>query len=133
MVAMMIPVVRDLKRQTGLNAPSLFMGLSFASILGGNMTVIGGAVNLIVAGMIVDAINSGEVHGISPVAIFDLAWVGAPAAVAGLLYLIFIAPPLLPGVKRRETSSSTSRRYLSEFWNDQPHVQMQRTRSERVR
>src|SRR5215469_3860330 len=37
MVAMMIPVVRDLKRQTGLAAPSLFMGLSFASILGGNM------------------------------------------------------------------------------------------------
>jgi len=115
MVAMMIPVVRDLKRQTGLNAPSLFMGLSFASILGGNMTVIGGAVNLIVAGMIVDAISSGEVHGISPVAIFDLAWVGAPAAVAGLLYLIFVAPRLLPGAKGRETSSSTSRRYLSEF------------------
>jgi Na+/H+ antiporter NhaD/arsenite permease-like protein len=34
MVAMMIPVVRDLKRQTGLAAPNLFMGLSFASILG---------------------------------------------------------------------------------------------------
>lgn len=39
MVAMMIPMVRDLKRQTGLAAPSLFMGLSFASILGGNMTL----------------------------------------------------------------------------------------------
>src|SRR6516225_11949705 len=72
MVAMMIPVVRDLKRQTGLNAPTLFMGLSFASILGGNMTLIGGAVNLIVAGMIVDAINSGQLPGMNPVAIFDL-------------------------------------------------------------
>src|SRR5215469_14830951 len=37
MVAMMIPVVRDLRRQTGLAAPSLFMGLSFASIIGGNI------------------------------------------------------------------------------------------------
>ena len=115
MVAMMIPVVRDLKRQTGLAAPTLFMGLSFASILGGNMTLIVGAVNLIVAGMIVDAINSGELHGMKPVAIFDLAWVGVPAAVAGLLYLIFIAPRLLPDVKARATSGPALRRYLSEF------------------
>ena len=115
MVAMMIPVVRDLKRQTGLNAPTLFMGLSFASILGGNMTLIGGAVNLIVAGMIVDAISSGQLHGMSPVAIFELAWVGVPAAVVGLLYLIFMAPRLLPEAKERAPSSPTGRAYLSEF------------------
>src|SRR5215469_13940281 len=109
MVAMMIPVVRDLKRQTSLAAPTLFMGLSFASILGGNMTLIGGAVNLIVAGMIVDAINSGHLHGMSPVAIFELAWVGVPAAVVGLGYLIFIAPRLLPGAKGPATPSPTGR------------------------
>src|SRR3974390_1612855 len=50
MVAMIIPVVRDLRRQAGLVAPSLLMGISFASILGGNTTLIGGAVNMIVAG-----------------------------------------------------------------------------------
>ncbi len=44
-------------------------------------------VNLIVAGMIVDAINSGELHGMTPVAIFDLAWVGLPAAVCGELLI----------------------------------------------
>jgi di/tricarboxylate transporter len=115
MVAMMIPVVRDLKRRTGLKAPTLFMGLSFASILGGNMTLIGGAVNLIVAGMIVDAINSGRLHGMNPVTIFELAWVGVPAGVVGLLYLIFIAPRLLPGGKGPATSSPTGRTYLSEF------------------
>jgi di/tricarboxylate transporter len=115
MVAMMIPVVRDLKRQTGLAAPTLFMGLSFASILGGNITLIGGAVNLIVTGMIVDAINSGQLHGMKPVAIFDLAWVGVPAAIVGLLYLIFVAPRFLPEVKTRETSGPIGRRYLSEF------------------
>src|SRR5271166_4409155 len=67
MVAMMIPVVRDLKRQTGLVAPSLFMGLSFASILGGKMSLIGGAVNLIIAGMVADAIASGQLRGMQPV------------------------------------------------------------------
>jgi di/tricarboxylate transporter len=115
MVAMMIPVVRDLKRQSGLAAPTLFMGLSFASILGGNTTVIGGAVNLIVAGMIVDAIDSGTLHGIKPVNIFDLAWVGVPAAVTGLVYLIFVAPRLLSKVEQHETSDPIERSYLSEF------------------
>jgi di/tricarboxylate transporter len=115
LVAMMIPVVRDLKRQTGLTAPTLFMGLSFASILGGNTTLIGGAVNLIVAGMVVDAINAGQLHGMKPVAIFDLAWVGVPAAVAGLVYLILVAPRLLPRPKAYLSSSTTRRRYLSEF------------------
>jgi di/tricarboxylate transporter len=115
MVAMMIPVVRDLKRQSGLAAPTLFMGLSFASILGGNITLMGGAVNLIVAGMVADAINAGQMHGMKPVAIFDLAWVGVPAAAAGLVYLIFIAPRLLSGPKADPHSSPTRRRYLSEF------------------
>jgi di/tricarboxylate transporter len=115
MVAMMIPVVRDLKRQTGLAAPSLFMGLSFISILGGKMSLIGGAVNLILAGMVVDAIASGELHGMQPVGMFDLAWLGVPATVVGLLYLIFIAPRLLRAVKTGDDADQPSRQYLSEF------------------
>ena len=99
MVAMMIPVARDLRRQAGLVAPSLLMGISFASILGGNTTLIGGAVNLIVAGMTADAITAGELVGMKPIGMFDLSWVGVPAAVIGLLYLIYVAPRLLRTVK----------------------------------
>src|SRR5271170_2342388 len=60
LVAMMIPVVRDLARNTGLPKSKLFMGLSFASILGGTMTLIGISVNLIIAGLTADAITSGH-------------------------------------------------------------------------
>ena len=115
MVAMMIPVFRDLKRQTGLVAPSLFMGLSFASILGGKMSLIGGAVNLIIAGMVVDAIAAGQLHGMQPVGMFDLAWLGVPITIAGLLYLIFVAPRLLSERKMRDDSGPGLREYLSEF------------------
>src|SRR5271157_3933584 len=115
MVAMMIPVIRDLKRQTGLVAPSLFMGLSFASILGGKMSLIGGAVNLIIAGMVIDAISSGQLHGMQPVGMFDLAWLGVPITIAGLLYLIFIAPRLLRKEKTGEEADQARREYLSEF------------------
>jgi di/tricarboxylate transporter len=115
MVAMMIPVVRDLRRQAGLMAPSLLMGISFASILGGNTTLIGGAVNLIIAGMTADAITEGQLPGMKPIGMFDLAWVGVPAAVAGLLYLVYVAPHLLRGLKTNTPDTAPRQKYLSEF------------------
>lgn len=115
MVAMMIPVVRDLRRQAGLVAPSLLMGISFASILGGNTTLIGGAVNLIVAGMTADAIAAGTISDMKPIGMFDLAWVGVPAALVGMLYLIYVAPLLLRNLKSAEVTTSASQKYLSEF------------------
>ena len=115
MVAMMIPVVRDLRRQAGLVAPSLLMGVSFASILGGNTTLIGGAVNLIVAGMTADAITAGAVNGMRPIGMFDLAWIGVPAAIVGMLYLVYIAPHLLRNVKAGDAGASSRQKYLSEF------------------
>src|SRR5271165_954726 len=115
MVAMMIPVVRDLRRQAGLAAPSLLIGISFASILGGNTTLIGGAVNLIIAGMTAEAIANGELPGMKPIGMFDLAWVGVPAALAGLLYLVYVAPHLLRNLKTAADAPSPHQKYLSEF------------------
>ena len=115
MVAMMIPVVRDLRRNAGLVAPSLLMGISFASILGGNTTLIGGAVNLIVAGMTSDAIAAGKLPGMKPIGMFDLSWVGVPAAIAGMLYLVYVAPYLLRGLKANDGAASQRQKYLGEF------------------
>jgi len=115
MVAMMIPVVRDLRRNIGLVAPSLLMGISFASILGGNTTLIGGAVNLIVAGMTSDAIDAGKLPDMKPIGMFDLSWVGVPAATAGMLYLVYVAPLLLRGLKSNDGAGSQRQKYLGEF------------------
>src|SRR5215469_10226790 len=115
MVAMMIPVVRDLRRNAGLVAPSLLMGISFASILGGNTTLIGGAVNLIVAGMTADAIAAGQLPGMRQIGMFDLSWIGVPAAVVGLLYLIYVAPRLLRTVKPEAVDTAPRWKYLCEF------------------
>ena len=115
MVAMMIPVVRDLRRNAGLVAPSLLMGISFASILGGNTTLIGGAVNLIVAGMTADAIAAGQLPGMRQIGMFDLSWVGVPAGIAGIFYLVYVAPYLLRGLKYNEVAAAQRQRYLSKF------------------
>jgi di/tricarboxylate transporter len=49
-VAMMIPIIRDLSRTANLRAKRLYIPLSFASILGGACTLIGTATNLMVYG-----------------------------------------------------------------------------------
>ena len=115
LVAMIIPAVRDLARNTGLAASKLFMGLSFASILGGTITLIGTSVNLIIAGLVADAIASGRLPGMKPLTIFDPLWVGLPATVAGLLFMMFIGTRLLPGDKRQTSTSAVERLFRVEL------------------
>lgn len=109
LVAMMIPVVRDLTRVTGLARSKLFMGLSFASILGGTMTTIGTSVNLIIAGLVADAMASGHLTGMKPLTIFEPIWVGLPATVAGLLFMMLFGTRLLPD-DRQQSSADSARR-----------------------
>jgi Citrate transporter len=115
LVAMMIPVVRDLARNTGLAASKLFMGPSFASILGGTMTLIGTSVNLIIAGLVADAIASGRLTGMKPLTIFEPIWVGLPATVAGLLFMMFIGTRLLPGEKQQGSTAPGERLFRVEL------------------
>jgi di/tricarboxylate transporter len=115
LVAMMIPVLRDLARTTGLPASKLFMGLSFATILGGCMTLIGTSVNLVVAGMTADAIAAGRLSGMKPLTLFAPLWVGLPATLAGLIFLIAVGTRLLPGGKRQASASTEKRIFRVEL------------------
>jgi di/tricarboxylate transporter len=94
-VAMMTPVILDWARRRGLTPSRFLIPLSYASILGSITTVIGTSTTLTVAGLVLDA-------KMSPIGFFELAPVGLPIAVVGLLYLQFVAPRLLP--ERKEPS-----------------------------
>jgi di/tricarboxylate transporter len=120
LVAMMIPVLRDLTRVTGLPRSKLFMGLSFASILGGTMTLIGTSVNLIIGGLVADAAASGRLTGMKPLTIFEPLRVGLPATVAGLLFMMLIGTRLLPGDKQQTSSTLVQRMFRVEL-RVQPH------------
>jgi len=115
LVAMMIPAIRDLARATGLAPSKLFMGISFASILGGTMTLIGTSVNLIIAGLTLDAIASGKLHGMKPLSLFDPIWVGLPITAAGVLFMILIGTRLLPGDDKRKATTGIRRSYRGDF------------------
>ena len=88
-VAMMTPSVIDWARRNRLSASHFLIPLSYASILGSTMTLIGTSTNLIVDGLAQDS-------GMTPLGFFELFPVGLPIALSGLLYLVVIAPRLLP-------------------------------------
>lgn len=94
-VAMMTPVVIDWARRQGRSPSRFLIPLSYATMLGSTLTIVGTSVNLAVAGLMLDA-------GMEPMGFFELAPIGLPICVAGLAYLVLLAPRWIPS--RRELS-----------------------------
>ncbi len=88
-VAMLAPQVAEWAEQRGRAASLYLMPLSFATILGGTLTVIGTSTNLVVSGLMIEA-------DMGPLAMFELGLVGLPLAVAGLGLMVLLAPRVLP-------------------------------------
>jgi hypothetical protein len=63
--------------------------LSFVSILGGTCTLIGSSTNLVVAGMVIEFLAKSDPSAapLRQIAMFDLAWIGLPATVAGIVFI----------------------------------------------
>ncbi len=115
LVAMMIPVVRDLSRSSRLPASKLYIPLSFASILGGATTLIGTSTNLIVAGLVATQIASGDDAGLSTISIFTPTAVALPAAIVGLAFVLLVGQRLLPDRKAAGGAADEDRQYLARF------------------
>ena len=117
LVAMMIPVIRDLSKACRLAATRLYIPLSYASILGGTCTLIGTSTNLVVSGMVKDTM--GEVGPNAPymreIAMFDLAWVGVPATLIGLCFIMLFNKWLLPESKEIDDFDEMIRHFGAEF------------------
>jgi len=117
LVAMMVPIIGDLCRSTGLSKSKLYIPLSFASILGGTCTLIGTAVNLIIAGLVLDAMKSGAggAAGLQEITMFDPSWVAVPAMALGLVLMMATSRWLLPGAPSGTARVVPKRCYGAEF------------------
>jgi di/tricarboxylate transporter len=116
LVAMMIPVIRDLSRASRLPAQQLYLPLSFASIVGGMCTVIGTSTNLVIAGMVMDVVGRGASQStIRAVKMFDPALVGVPIAVVAIGFMILTGRIFLAGKSDERASDTMMRRYTAEF------------------
>jgi di/tricarboxylate transporter len=88
-VVIFIPVVMALAQRAALSPGRYMMAVSFSAILGGMTTLIGSSANLLVSGVVQDL-------GMPAIGFFDFSLPGLFLAGIGVVYLILIAPRLLP-------------------------------------
>jgi di/tricarboxylate transporter len=88
-VAFMIPYVKEWAQKTGNPASKFLIPLSYATVLGGMMTVIGTSTNLVLNGLITE-------YDLTPLGFEDFFYLGATVTVVGWAYFYFIGFNILP-------------------------------------
>ncbi len=88
-VVVMIPIFMQLARQLSLSPSKLMIPLSYLSIFGGTLTLIGTSTNLVVDGV-------ARAQGLAPFTIFEITPLGLIVAAVGFVYLALFARRLLP-------------------------------------
>ena len=87
--AFFLPIVVGLARRAKISASKLLMPLAFASILASSITLISTSTNMIVSGLMTD-------YGMPPMGMFELAPIGIPIAMVGVLYMYTVGRRLVP-------------------------------------
>lgn len=93
-VATMIPAIRAWSKRIDIAPSKLMIPLSYASILGGTLTLIGTSTNLVVNG------QYQALTGDKGFSLFSITAVGLPVAIVGFLFMLWVFPRALPD--RRE-------------------------------
>ena len=101
-VSVFLPIVEDFCQQHRMSPSKLLMPLSFATILGGMMTVIGTSTSVLASGLAGDL-------GLGQFSLFQFTGLGAITFIVGLAYLAFVAPFLLPN--RQVDNRGLSQKY----------------------
>ena len=91
-VSVFLPIVEDFCQQHRISPSKLLMPLSFATILGGMITVIGTSTSVLASGLSADL-------GLGEFSLFQFTALGAITFAIGLAYLAWVAPHLLPNRK----------------------------------
>ncbi|OTF01718.1 cation transporter [Halorubrum sp. SD683] len=91
-VAVLIPAVTNLARKTGTSPSKLLIPLSFASMLGGTLTVIGTSTNLLASDIWAQVGGPGA----EPFSLFEFTQLGVVVLAVGIVYLLTVGRYLTP-------------------------------------
>jgi len=106
-VAIFMPVTIRLAQKYKMSPSKMLIPLSYAAILGGTLTLVGTSTNLLV-----NSIYS-NIPDVEPMGMFEFMKYGIILMSTGLLYILFIAPKLIPS--RTSTSSLTKSYHLGGY------------------
>ncbi len=107
-VAMFIPIAQEWSARYGLSISRLLLPMNNIVILAGMCTLIGTSTNLIVYGLLIEARPDADIG------LFDLAWVGVPLTIAGLIYALTLSRYLLPDRQGPMEQLENAREYAFE-------------------
>ncbi|WP_062515648.1 SLC13 family permease [Halobacillus sp. KGW1] len=107
-VVTLTPIVREWCADHNISPSKFLIPLSYASILGGILTLMGTSTNLVVHGLLLE-------RGMEGYSLFTLAQVSLPASLIGLIYLVTVGYRILPDYKPLNKRSGDERKqYLME-------------------
>jgi di/tricarboxylate transporter len=107
--AFFIPVVLGFTRKIGASPSKYLMPLSFASIVTSSVTLISTSTNIVVSEFLTK-------QNLPEMGMFELAPVGVPIAVVGLLYILWFGTRLIPDrVGKQDLEDVGDRRYRAEL------------------
>jgi di/tricarboxylate transporter len=107
--AMLLPAVVGISRRTKVPVSRLLIPLSFSSLLGGSLTLIGTPANILGAGILAD-------RGLPGFTFFDFVPTGALFLGTGIGYMLFVGWRLLPSRQSPDDQQAAYqlREYVSE-------------------
>lgn len=112
LVALMMPYVHTWSKRNQVSVSKFLIPLSYATILGGCVTLVGTSTNLIVGGLLLD---QKVIPNVEPLGIFEFVAVGIPMAFIGFIYLSLASNKLLPDRKAAlEKLHDQDRKYIVE-------------------
>jgi di/tricarboxylate transporter len=116
-LALLMPVDIQTARKAGRSPARSLMPLSFATILGGMVTLIGTPPNIIIAAIREDSLGA-------PLKMFDFAPVGGLTAIAGLAFVALIGWRLIPAREDAGAQISDIGEYIAELTipEDSKHI-----------
>jgi di/tricarboxylate transporter/predicted amino acid-binding ACT domain protein len=97
-VAVMIPFTLRWAKTIGIPKEQLLIPLSYATILGGTLTLVGTSTNLVISGMLAKAFPD---EAVGKIGLFYIAIWGVPNAILGISYMVLCGSYILPKGRNR--------------------------------